>query len=371
MEISKYGIPLGMGTQIELSTPYRVLSLDGGGMRGLYTATALHTLMKRYLPNSQAADRDIGKGFDLIVGTSTGGILAAALALGKPIPKIIELYSSYGRQIFPDPTPSSKQLWWAFKNRKKPSGKSEVLLDRLEDIFGNETILSLYQKRGISLCIPAVNLATNRAWVFKTPHNPAKHRDDNYKLSEVCMATSAAPIFLPLALLKNPDNQIGMDVFADGGLWANSPVLVGLVEAIEMSNGRPIEIVSIGTCPPPSGQVVTAENANRGVLDWLAGIKIVESSIDAQASGHQYIANLLSKTLSNLGRKCTLVRLPQTPPSSEQCCHLGLDSASDQAVSILSQLGKSDGEIAHSWSMADSDAERLCLKNIFSSLPSF
>ena len=75
--------------------PYRVLSLDGGGMRGLYTASVLQSLVNRF-SRSNSGNKDIGKGFDLIAGTSTGGILACGLAAGVPIKNIIELYSKKG-----------------------------------------------------------------------------------------------------------------------------------------------------------------------------------------------------------------------------------------------------------------------------------
>ncbi len=349
--------------------PYRVLTLDGGGARGLYTATALHTLMKRYLPNSQAPDKDIGKAFDLIVGTSTGGIIATALASGVSTSKIIELFAKHGKEIFPDPMPKKPKLyWWALKNRGSSSGNQDYLRSRLLEIFGEETIGSMFAKRKVGLCIPSVNVATNKAWVFKTAHNPQKHRDDNYKLVDVCLATSSAPIFLPLTVLKNPDTGVGEDVFADGGLWANNPVLVGLVEALEMSGNRPVEIISVGTCPPPSGQVVAKEEADRGVFDWMVGIKIVETSIDAQASGHHFIATFLANKFTALGRKCTVIRLPQSPPSSDQVNHLGLDKASDIAIQVLSQLGKSDGEQAHSWSLNANSDDKAIVKDIFSNL---
>lgn len=351
-----------------MSKPYRVLTLDGGGVRGLYTATALHTLMKRYLPNAQAPDRDIGKAFDMIVGTSTGGILATALALGKSTAEIIKLYADHGKDIFPDPMPSGTSYWWVWKNRKRAAGNRAQLQSQLQDIFGGETIGSMYQKRKIGLCVPAVNVATNKAWVFKTAHNPEKHRDDNYKLVDVCLATSAAPIFLPLTLLKNPDTGVGEDVFADGGLWANNPVLVGLVEALEMSGDRAIEIISVGTCPPPSGQVITGNEADRGIMGWKVGIKIVETSIDAQASGHNFMATILANKITALGKKCTIIRLPQSPPSSEQVNHLGLDNSSTYSIQVLSQLGKSDGEVAHSWSLPAVDADKAIVKDIFSNL---
>lgn len=350
--------------------PYRVLSLDGGGMRGLYTATTLHTLMRRYRSNSEEPDKDIGKAFDLIVGTSTGGILATALASGISTQEIIKFYVENGNEIFPNPMPSGKlSLYkWAVEFRKKPSGSPDKLKECLTKLFGTQTILSMYKKRNIALCIPVVNVGTNKAWVFKTPHVPSKHRDDNYSLVDVCMATSAAPIFFPLHMIKNPDTGVGCDVFGDGGLWANNPVLIGLIEALEVAGDRPIEIISVGTCPPPSGQVVTADKLGRGVADWDVGIKIVETSIDAQASGHQFMASFLTKKLTQLGKSCTLVRLPQNPPSSEQIMHLGLDKASEAAVCVLSQLGKSDGEVAHSWSLPGGSQDQLMVQDIFKSM---
>lgn len=359
-----------MSTTKDNRTPFRVLALDGGGFRGLYTATKLHTLMRRYLPDSKTPDRDIGRAFDLIVGTSTGAILALALASGVSMRKVISLFAEHGPEIFPAPVPSGKKAFvlWALKHHSKPSGKQDVLRKRLADIFGAETIGSMYEKRKICVCIPAVNAGTNRAWVFKTAHLAGKHRDDGYSLVDVCLSSSAAPIFLPIMSVKNPDTQIDKDIFADGGLWANNPVLVGLVEALELAEGRPIEIVSLGTCPPPSGQVVMDQDLDRGVLAWRAGIKIVESSIDAQASGHNFIAIALARQLTKLNQKCNIIRLPQTPPSMDQVTHLGLDSATVESTRILSQLGKADGEMAHSWSLPGSAEDRAILKDIFQNL---
>ena len=101
--------------------PYRVLSLDGGGMRGLYTASVLQSLVNRFF-RTDNINKDIGKGFDLIAGTSTGGILACGLAAGIPINRIVELYSKKGNRVFTDPFPSKKvlkKLWWVFKNSRK------------------------------------------------------------------------------------------------------------------------------------------------------------------------------------------------------------------------------------------------------------
>ena len=86
-----------------------VLSLDGGGMRGLYSATVLKVLGERFAKLRQSGPLDIGKGFDLVVGTSTGAILAAGIAAGIPLHKIATLYEKIGPRIFPRPMPPGQE----------------------------------------------------------------------------------------------------------------------------------------------------------------------------------------------------------------------------------------------------------------------
>jgi patatin-like phospholipase/acyl hydrolase len=86
--------------------PFRVLSLDGGGMRGTYTATYLDKVAATFGRRRNIDALDIGAAFDLIVGTSTGGIIAAALATGVPLADIVALYVEHGPSIFSRPLPT-------------------------------------------------------------------------------------------------------------------------------------------------------------------------------------------------------------------------------------------------------------------------
>lgn len=350
------------------AAPYRVLCLDGGGMRGLYTASVLYTLAQRYSPNQEI---DVGKGFNLIVGTSTGGILAIALAAGVPISKIIEIYRTHGPKIFTCPLPRNPflKLLWAIRNLLSPANQSTHLRESLSEIFENENLGDLFVRRKIGLCIPAVNLATHESRVFKTAHDPKRNADDQRTLVDVAVASSAAPIILPIASVRNTHLHEQSSYFVDGGLWANNPVLVGLVEALHITDpNREIEIVSIGTCPPPSGGALLPNEVQRGVLGWNFGIKALELSMDAQASGHQFMAKFLVEHLQKCGRRVKLLRFDQSAPSSEQSIHLGLDNPSQRAISTLIELGNSDALKLYGRSL-DTASDYSMLGSIFSSMP--
>jgi hypothetical protein len=190
-------------------------------------------------------------------------------------------------------------------------------------------------------------MVTQGAKVFKTPHSRDLVIDGGYKLVDVCLATSAAPIFLPLAELEFPNPPPGrFEHFADGGLWANNPTLVGLIEALKicfeadgkLAARRPVEILSIGTCGLPEGDAPDAKT-DRGILDWSVGIKIAGLAMNAQASAAAYMANILAQRVTELGRAVRIVRIDNPPVSADQAKHLQLDLATPEALSLLSQLG--------------------------------
>jgi len=262
-----------------MGKPFRVLSLDGGGMRGTYTATYLDRIAATFAKRRGDGALDIGAAFDLIVGTSTGGIIACALAAGVPLLEVAELYQAHGKAIFPRRLPSGLGIELVMDLRNRPAALAagtRALRDALASKLGDETLLQLFFRRNIGLAIAAVELSQHRSWVFKTPHLAAttNHRDDHYRLVDVCLATSAAPIFRSLAVIDHPDSTnrkaAGYNVFADGGLWANNPVLVGLIDALEMTEaGQEIEIFCLGTCPRPAGEQVAKMDVHRGLPQRL------------------------------------------------------------------------------------------------------
>jgi len=334
--------------QESASRPFNVLCIDGGGMRGLYTAHVLEQLVYLLNPDLNGAQADLGKAFDLICGTSTGSILAIALAKGVPLSEVRELYVTHGPRIFPRPFPRklSRQRWygWMFSigwmawHLWRPAGSAKALREALEGTFGDMTLGQVYQARGISLCIPTVNASNLRSKVLKTPHLDFIW-DKNVKLVDACMASGAAPLFLSLHGFAANN---GAKVYIDGGLWANNPALVGLTEALKMAKGRPIRILSVGTCAEPSGDPSTLEQLNWGVLRWKAGITMTEASLAAQAAGHLEMARQLVAQFKLVGVDVELARLKESPKSPEHYSAIGLDRADPVALSTLEDLAKND-----------------------------
>lgn len=356
---------------IDERRPFRVLSLDGGGMRGIYTAAFLDRMVTYFSKERGVGSLDLGKGFDLITGTSTGAIVACALAVGRPLDDVISLYRKHGPHIFPlrikgvfsalVRIPLGPLAVW-YGDRALRSALTEVL----EDITMND----VYQKRGISLSIPTINMGSHRAWVFKKTSTSGP-RDEDYPLVDVCLATSAAPIFRSLASIADPNSKNGPpNVFADGGLWANNPVLVGLVDALQCTPpSRPIEIFSLGTCPRPEGEHITPFEAHRSILGWKLGADVAPLSISAQEYAFDNMARLLAGSLSQLGRSVHCVRFPNDKIPAEMMKFLALDDTRKKAMDCLVHQAHRDADVAKSAADDARNAQGLMIRRLMESLP--
>jgi patatin-like phospholipase/acyl hydrolase len=215
--------------QPSAGTAFKILSLDGGGIRGAYAASFLaHVEAKLKI--------SVAEYFDLIAGTSTGGIIAVALAMGIPAHRIAMIYREHGKEIFAR-RPRLKLPWW----RRTIAARFDKWLEQYGLDFDG-LLQSKYEANGLRrllnnefgdmrlgnattrLVIPSVNLTTGQTKVFKTPHLPGLSEDRHRPATDVILATTAAPTYFPHAV-------IGLATYTDGGLWANNPSMVALVEA--------------------------------------------------------------------------------------------------------------------------------------------
>lgn len=255
----------------------KILTIDGGGIKGLYSAAFIAGLEKRF--NKQIADC-----FDLIAGTSTGGILALALAAKIPAKDIVKFYKDWGPKIFPQ----RFTKYYMIKSLLFSKYANTVLEEALRHVFGKLKIKDVYSSENpTALCIPSINAVTGEPYVFKTPHDSKLIRDLDCYLWEVGLATSAAPTYLPLAKIALADST-SSNLFVDGGLWANNPSKVALVEGLTYieSDINNIELLSIGNI-----KSMTAFNSStileRGLLLWRENIISLTLETQSVAEHHQ------------------------------------------------------------------------------------
>lgn len=263
-----------MSSHSDPGKTFRVLSLDGGGIKGTYTAAFLAELED--MTGARVADH-----FDLIVGTSTGGIIALALGLGLPAGRILEFYLDRGPSIFPMMSVSARlrgiarQLW-------RPKHSSGPLRAALEEVFAGR----LLGESSVRLVIPSYDGSSGDVHLFKTSHHERFERDHSKAAVEVALATSAAPTFLSAFTgSKGP-------TLVDGGVWANCPAAVAVIETLTVLGRRPgtVDLLSVGTTEAPLH--VPKGKAVGGFLQWV--LFAPELLMQAQAKGALAHAKLLT-----------------------------------------------------------------------------
>ena len=275
---------------METTKPFQVLAIDGGGIRGLYSTALLHSIAAHFEPNATDG-YEIGRHFDLIAGTSTGGILACGLGAGKTTKELIALYREIGQKLFVDPQPDGTwaTLRWAWRNLTK-GGKpfGAVAACAHGHPWRRDARINLCTAQDRPLPFPPCRLHDWTPKVFKTPHSPNLTRDRDVTLVDACMATSAAPIFLPVAEIVEAAHESTLGRYVDGGLWANNPVLIAMLEAIDLCTDadgkhltRPIVILAVGTSGGAPGDA-PGSKVDRGMLGWKFGGEAAGMSIEVQ-----------------------------------------------------------------------------------------
>jgi uncharacterized protein len=231
---------------------YRILALDGGGIRGLYTAVLLGRLAEQVPGFTDSAD--------LIAGTSTGGILALGLAKKIPIADLIALYQNNGSAIF------SHTVWHEIRDLGDLTGSkydNDDLIGLIQKTFGDGTLNDLLPRH---VLVPSFDLDNSavppspRMWKPKFFHNFAgDDSDGDQKIADVALRTSAAPTYFP-----------AYEGYVDGGVVANNPAMAALAQAIDDGTGKQqlgdLRIFSVGTGLTP--QFVSGDTLNWGLAQW-------------------------------------------------------------------------------------------------------
>ena len=224
---------------------FKILCVDGGGIKGTYSAFLLAKLEEQL-----GKGKRLGEYFDMVTGTSTGSLIALGLAAGKSARVIAEAYESDGGKIFCDHGffhRTGRTIRQLFTHARYHPRALEATLDRLLD---GKTLADASNY----VCVPVTVMNNYSPRVYKTRHS-VNHSWSNVTLKHLALASSAAPTFFPLV----ESEAVNGTLYADGGLYANNPSLVALIEALRVFVGPDSErkefdtlsILSIGSFPSP------------------------------------------------------------------------------------------------------------------------
>lgn len=299
----------------EKTRPFRILSLAGGGYLGLYTACVLASLEERL--GSPLARR-----FDLIAGTSVGGILALAMAYELPMASIRQLFIDHGKEIFSAralPSSAVSKLLDLTRSVLGPKYKSPTLRKALSEHLGECTLGQAMHH----VVVPAVNISRSQTKIFKTPHAEGSHGDESVRAVDVAMATSAAPAYFPAVAING-------DLYADGGLFAVAPDQVALHEAehfmgVDIARMR---MLSIGTATSNYRPVEKIADDD-GAIGWLSEGRLILTLISVQ---QQHVQAMMEDRLGD-----RYLRLDANWPVKAE---LGIDIATTAAAKTLSGLAR-------------------------------
>lgn len=215
--------------------------------------------------------------FDLIAGTSAGGIIALALGAGMSPAEIVDEYRSMVERVFPE----SRRRKYRYPQRLfRVAYRQEPLRAALEELFGSRTLADSDKR----LVIPSWDAQNGSVHIFKTRHHPRLNRDWKIPMADVALATSAAPTFLPAA-------EVDGHRLIDGGAWANNPSVVAITEAASMLgvDTSAIRLLNIGTTSPLADHPRRLDHA--GVGPWAR--RAPELLMAASSRGAQGVAEHL------------------------------------------------------------------------------
>lgn len=242
---------------------FRILCIDGGGVRGIYPAHILSRIEESFTVKLYEI-------FDIVVGTSTGSIIASAIAVDYPMKDVVNIFEEKSRKIF-------GKRWFGFGGIIASKYDRAELKDILKLALGSRTLSETKTR----LVIPATDLVNGNVHVFKSKYLEEFVRDPNVKIADAVLASCAAPTFFDPKVVGEAKYLL-----ADGGLWANNPSMVALTEAIgklglEKSE---VKILSVGTGSRQFGyEVREFKGRNWGLLGRWKGKKLLDLILHLQA----------------------------------------------------------------------------------------
>jgi len=303
-----------LGPPKNSSGRYQILAISGGGYRGLYSAFLLEALEEK-------AGRPLAQCFDLVAGTSIGGIIAAAISLEIPASTIKKAIKTHGPAIFDQ---TIRVAGYSTGIKTKAPQKYRALYQQsdlkkaIEEIFGDDVNKPLSEVP-VRLLIPAVSQTSAEPVLYMSD-------DTNQKgtILDAMLSTSAAPTYFP-------PYEKGRVNYVDGGLIANSPDMLAYGEALKKGiDTNNIHILSIGTAATTVADR-PRDLGNPGEAQWFMANDLFLLVLEAQEKLTHYQCESL------LGKR--YLRLDSIPNENEAKV-IALDKADDDAKSALRHMAE-------------------------------
>jgi patatin-like phospholipase/acyl hydrolase len=315
----------------KLSHKFRILSIDGGGIRGIIPGQILVELEDKLRKATGKPNAAVSDYFDLIAGTSTGGILACALLCpGSDKPRkprfsakeVVDLYMERGHEIFSIPVFHQLRTAFGVLDEKYPSDGIE---DALDDYFGN-TKLSMILKPCL---IPAYDITRRKAHFF-TSHDAKKDPGKDFLLRDVARATSAAPTYFECVNVKS---LTGVSYpLIDGGVFVNNPALCAYAEAHNKFKvtAKEMLILSLGTGSVKE-EYVYKKARDWSMIQWLKPLLSIMMSGVSEVVDYQ-----LRQIYSSVKAQNQYLRIDTNLPVT---VNHAMDDATEENRNALRELG--------------------------------
>ncbi len=260
----------------------RILSLDGGGIRGLVSSLWLQAAEDAL---ARAGKPGLRNNFDLLAGTSSGALIVCGLAVGIAPDKIMELFREQRDRIFPG---IAERLWSRAgrvftQGPSAPRYSGKGLDEVLQEVFGKTTLGQLEDK----VMVTSYDTISRTPIIFKS-FDP-RHKD--LLIWEVCRATASAPTYFPAHGMVVDGQQRSL---IDGGVVANNPTALAIAEALRQDSGvsqcSELLVLSVGS--GARNRPISLKSAQEwGALEWA--VPIIDVLFDGNSDSVDYIARQL------------------------------------------------------------------------------
>lgn len=278
----------------------RILSIDGGGIRGLVPAMVLADLEARV--HKRRHNFPLHRLFDVVSGTSTGALIALGLTSPADVSRsghralpladaarLVELYREKGPFIFPA---AERSIRSRFSHAFRPKYDAGPMQEAFDEIFGERTMSDLLTQ----VVVPSYDTVNREPRLFKRRAAGRTDAHENFYVRDVARAAAAAPTYFPPArVVPIPDRGHGYSL-VDGGVYANNPSLIAYIEARKMfPRARHFVVLSLGTGivdrPYPYEEV-----CKWGYIDWMSSIRgtpLLDMMMDGQSDNSTYLLSRL------------------------------------------------------------------------------